>query len=84
MAAITPKWENANKIVIFAPIKANVVSIYMFLRAENLAITFEIVSDDPFTICNSILLITVFLKSNESIYGDNFSLVFYNQYQRGG
>ena len=84
LAAITPKWENANTIVIFAPIKANVVSIYMFLRAENLAITFEIVSDDPFTICNSILLITVFLKSNESIYGDNFSLVFYNQYQRGG
>ena len=39
LAAITPKWENANKIVIFAPIKSQVVSIYMFSRAENLIIT---------------------------------------------
>ena len=42
LAAITPKWENANKIVIFAPIKSQVVSIYMFSRAENLIITSEI------------------------------------------
>ena len=39
LAAITPKWENANKIVIFAPIKSQVVSIYMFSRAENQIIT---------------------------------------------
>ena len=39
LAAITPKWEKAGKIVIFAPIKSQVVSIYMFSRAENLIIT---------------------------------------------
>ena len=38
LAAITPKWENANKIVIFAPIKVQVVSIHRFSRSKNLFI----------------------------------------------
>ena len=43
LAAIIPKWENVNKIVIFAPIKVQVVSIHMFSRSKNLFIALWIV-----------------------------------------
>ena len=39
LAAIIPKWEKVNKIVIFAPIKVQVVSIHMFSRPKNIFIT---------------------------------------------